>query len=684
MTESLRGKQIVIILSIVLIFSLLEWANAHRVYSKIFRDKVTLEQKQVETQINVLEQAQTEKIFLALRTLASDQTFCQLLKEKKREGLSRYLTASFLNWQNMGIDNIGVLDSGKKVILRLATPGLSGDNVKNFINLKGVPGEYEAKLVFGPLGYRFRVVIPVFYQNKLVGYLMGGMFWERIINEINDTAPNFGIVAFLENNQLKKLGFTPDMIQGKFINLGGSSLIAQNRDYPLEFLKELSRFSRSFPPAGIYKIAGSNYYLSVKKGSSGERIVFLTPVAENLKTFYGEIGVMSLLVVLELLVIGSIFAYFNREILKRENLVTAYLKQLNQKGLDKPFPENFQELGDCSVELKKFIKNTEELITSLTAEVELNRLLKNEKEEEGIYKILKNFLERKYKITDTAILILNESQNRLEIKALSGEVHCNPQILEDKEVCAVIARGRKVVKFPGSLDRCPEYRGSGFYACIPLIVGGEVKGVIHVTCATGEQEKLKRIERLVEIAVPYLYNARLLKALEYSSMIDELTKVYNRRFLVNFLEKEIAFCRRHGSQLGLILLDLDNFKHINDVYGHLMGDEVLKKVGEILRSTVRNQDVVARYGGEEFCVVLPAAGWQGSYEVAAKLKSAINELKFSEPGISVTASIGVTVFPEEAKNLEELLGVADKLLYLAKNAGKNRVVTLKDLDLPNS
>jgi len=682
-TESFWQKQLVLILGIVLIFSLLEWANAHQVHHKIFREKILTEQKLVENQLNLLERSQTEKILLVLRMLANDQKFCELLMKEDQNGLNRYLANVFFNLQSLGIDNVGILDPEKRVIVRMATPGLSGDNVKNFINLKGLPGEYDAKVVFGPLGYRFRVVIPVFYQNKLVGYLMGGMFWGRIIQEIENTSPDFGVVAFLDNDRLKKLGFNPEQFREKFINLGGSSLLAQNRDYSLEFLKELSQFTKDFPPAGIYQIAGFKYYLAVKKGSNGERIVFLTPVAESLAEFYQDIRQMVVLMVFELFLVGGILLYFNREILRREANVTKYLKMLNQEGLSKALPENLQEMGECSLELRKFIKNTQEFIANLATEVELNRLLKNEKEEEAIYKLLINFLERKFNLTDTAILILNESQNRLEVKALAGKIHCNPQILEDKEVCAAIARGREVVKFPGSLDQCPEYRGDSFYACIPLIVGGEVKGLIHVTCPQGEQEKLKRVERVVEIAAPYLYTARLLKALEYSSMIDELTKVYNRRFLVNFLEKEIAYCRRHGSSLGLILLDLDDFKLINDIYGHPVGDEVLKKVGEALRNTVRSQDVVARYGGEEFCVVLPATGWQGSYEVAEKLKEAISELKFSKP-LKATASVGVTVFPEEAKNLEELLGVADKLLYYAKNAGKNRVVSLKDIDLPNS
>ena len=683
MGESGGKKKYIVILSIVLFFSLLEWANAHRVHSKMLQEKAALEEMAVERELSIIQQGNGEKILLLLRMLANDPRFCELLVKKDQYNLRRYLTPVFINWQSQGIDNIGILDSEKKVVLRLATPELTGDNITNFLKTTGAFGEYEAKNVVGPLGYRFRVAIPVFYQNKLAGYLMAGMFWERLIREIKPNIADFGIVVFLEHSQFEGLGLRPDNIIGKFTKLENSFVLAQNRDYSLKFLNNLSKITRDFPQKGIYKVDEDSYYLVVKKGNSGERIVFLIPFVESISQFYRDAGRMGLLILLELSLIWVMLMYFNREIKEKEEKVTRFLKKLNQKEE----PTNLAELpmlGECSIELNKYVTNSQKMIANLENELKLNALLKKENEEQAIYKLLLNFLEEKYQVKDAAILVLNESQNRLEVKAIRGSIGCNPEILEDKEGCVAISRGREVVRIKGSLDRCPEYQGKSSYACMPLIIGGEVKGLIHVDFPADEQENMSQIKRIAEIAAPYLYNARLLKALEYSSIIDELTKVYNRRFFVNFLEKEIAFCRRFGSSLGLILLDLDDFKLINDIYGHPMGDEVLQRVGEVLKKKVRAQDVVARYGGEEFCVVLPGTGWQGSYEVAQKLKEAINELKFSDPGLKITASIGVTVFPEEAKNLEQLLGIADKLLYYAKNAGKNRVIGLKDLNFPNS
>ncbi|GAV25591.1 hypothetical protein ciss_15240 [Carboxydothermus islandicus] len=684
MKKSEWTKQIITLLVLILLFSLLLWANAHRVHEKMMVQITNLQQKDAEKQIEMLEKAQGEKILLVLKTVASDPEFCELLQKKDREGIKKYLSEAFISWSSFGIDNLGILDPSKTVVLRLATPELYGENLKGFLNLKGVPGEYESKVVLGPLGYRFRVAVPVFTEGKLIGFLMGGMNWERILEEASKAYPDLGVVVFIENNRLKALGLDAKKPYGKVINLGEVSLIAQNRDYPLAHLKELAKLSQKFSGVRVISLENLQYSMLAKKGNYGETIIYLTPVDKNLQEYHRDIGIMVLLISFELLAVGLVLYGFYQRNYGITGKVTNYLKVINEKGLQTTEELKVKEIGECSLELGRFIENTRKLVKSLEDEVELNRLLKNEKEEDAMYQLLINFLHQKYDINNAAILVLNESQNYLEVKALVGEIFCNAKILEDKDACLAISRGRIVFHFPGSLENCPQYTTPNNYACIPMIIGGEVKGLIHVTCKENNPEKLKKVERAVEIAAPYLYNARLLKVLEYTSMVDELTKVYNRRFLVNFLEKEIAFSRRHGKELGLILLDLDDFKLINDVYGHAAGDEVLRKVGEVLKQKVRAQDVVARYGGEEFCVVLPGTGWQGSYEVASKLKDALAELKFSEPGLKVTASIGVTVFPIEAKNLEELLGVADKLLYYAKNAGKNRVITLKDLDLPNS
>lgn len=158
------------------------------------------------------------------------------------------------------------------------------------------------------------------------------------------------------------------------------------------------------------------------------------------------------------------------------------------------------------------------------------------------------------------------------------------------------------------------------------------------------------------------------------SITDGLTQVFNRRYLVDFIEREMARCSRHGRPLSLVLIDVDHFKAVNDTHGHLAGDFVLREFASLLRPRVRREECLARYGGEEFCIVLPEAGRDASLHRADDLRKACAEHAFEFDGvrIPVTFSGGVAEKGCEVNALE-LLRRADDRLYLAKHAGRNQV-----------
>lgn len=160
------------------------------------------------------------------------------------------------------------------------------------------------------------------------------------------------------------------------------------------------------------------------------------------------------------------------------------------------------------------------------------------------------------------------------------------------------------------------------------------------------------------------------------SNTDHLTGLFNRRYLMDTLEKEVQRSVRKGGNLSLILLDIDHFKSVNDTYGHLQGDIVLQKVALCLQKELRNYDIAARYGGEEFIAVLPDASNKEAAFVADRVRMAVQSAKFSGDlsSLSITVSLGVSSFPSQnCSTVDGIIKLADDALYRAKESGRNKV-----------
>ncbi|WP_460537739.1 diguanylate cyclase [Chitinimonas naiadis] len=159
---------------------------------------------------------------------------------------------------------------------------------------------------------------------------------------------------------------------------------------------------------------------------------------------------------------------------------------------------------------------------------------------------------------------------------------------------------------------------------------------------------------------------------------DPLTGLYNRRYLDEVFGHELARSERDGRPLALVLIDLDHFKRLNDRYGHLAGDEVLRGVAEMLRQAVRESDLVFRFGGEELLLLMPAADAGDALQRSEAIRLQMAEHRFptGQGPLTVTLSAGMAVWPQHGKCLVSLLDAADKALYAAKHAGRNRVMAV--------
>ena len=239
-----------------------------------------------------------------------------------------------------------------------------------------------------------------------------------------------------------------------------------------------------------------------------------------------------------------------------------------------------------------------------------------------------------------------------------------------------------------SRRRRPRYRTDSFIA-MPLVGGHEVLGVICLTDRRDDQpfttEDVSVLRVLAAPAALALGREHALVQAEgyaLTAAIDPLSGAFNRRHFHMRLEEELQRSRRHALSLGFLMIDIDDFKGVNDSFGHLAGDAVIRDVAEILRRSVRVFDVCARFGGEEFAIIMPGSVVESAAMVAERIRERIESYRPTEYGlekISLTVSIGLAV-SSPGMSAHDLIDSADRALYLAKRAGKNRVrvATRKD------
>jgi diguanylate cyclase (GGDEF)-like protein len=275
------------------------------------------------------------------------------------------------------------------------------------------------------------------------------------------------------------------------------------------------------------------------------------------------------------------------------------------------------------------------------------------------------------------LYLVNASRNSAESAATWGDLE--PVYLFPPDECWAIRLGRSHQTASGN-PRCqhwlkvpPEWDT----LCVPLVAGGETQGVLALSDGAIDPGRQDFAHILAEQLGLSIANLKLRETLRAQSIRDELTGLYNRRYFDETLDREISRCRRSSRELVLIMVDLDHFKRFNDEFGHKAGDCVLQSLAHALGANVRTSDVPCRYGGEEFALVLPDTPLAEGRERAEQIRHRILETRLDfdgRPLPSMTASFGVAVFPLHAQNNADLVRAADRALYQAKEAGRNRVV----------
>lgn len=221
--------------------------------------------------------------------------------------------------------------------------------------------------------------------------------------------------------------------------------------------------------------------------------------------------------------------------------------------------------------------------------------------------------------------------------------------------------------------------GPSAYLCLPMMVESGALGLLHVvfsdeSLATREDDALFA-QRMSEQLGLALANFRLRETLRLEAMQDPLTGLFNRRFLEISLKREFARAARNNNSVAVMMLDVDHFKRFNDAHGHDAGDAVLRQLGQVLMENCRAVDLACRFGGEEFAVVIPDVTREEMTSWAERFLARVRVMKVIVDGLvlpQLTVSIGIASFPEHGEETAEVIQAADRALYAAKEAGRDR------------
>ncbi|HEV2247193.1 MAG TPA: diguanylate cyclase [Terriglobia bacterium] len=318
------------------------------------------------------------------------------------------------------------------------------------------------------------------------------------------------------------------------------------------------------------------------------------------------------------------------------------------------------------------LKRFSEAITECTSESE-------------VYDHILHALRDRFHPTQVIIFKLRPEEDFLEVVTslhpLPKDVHDWP-VIEGKNGCKAVRMGRPFRVNNVSVEPlCPGkfvLPEEGSYYCGPLIAGGIIIGAVRLQGVKGfwtpERESL--LESYLSSTASVLSNLQLLQTMREQANIDPLTGLYNRRFCKDYAGKLMAMARRKDTPLGFLILDLDHFKNINDVYGHEVGDRILKQFAKTITQSMRETNLTARLGGEEFVVVLPDTGAKACQVVAERIRNAVAHMNMPQvnekPLPNITVSLGIAVYPDHGATLEEMLQASDRALYESKRAGRNR------------
>jgi diguanylate cyclase (GGDEF)-like protein len=355
--------------------------------------------------------------------------------------------------------------------------------------------------------------------------------------------------------------------------------------------------------------------------------------------------------------------------------------------------------------VKKSIKKRKEIISNLKTVVSLKQKIREMETLNEVVQAINSSLEPKeilqtimektadlIKAEGWSVLLLDNARRELVFKAAAGKAGqklIGMRLKVGQGVAGWVARyGQSLIvpdvtkdpRFYSGVDKKTKFKTESIL-CVPMRSRDKIIGVVEVVNKVGgepfTQDDLEIFENLVAHITIALENAKMYQKMEEATQIDDLTKLYNIRYCNQYLDNFLISRKGKHGLISLIFLDIDFFKLVDDNFGHLVGSETLRVLGERLIRVVRDGDIVVRYGGDEYIVILPNTDKKTAAVVAERIRKEVSKepfYAFENKKFHISVTLGIATYPKDAKTRDELIGKADKAMYQGKLTGRNKVV----------
>lgn len=349
-------------------------------------------------------------------------------------------------------------------------------------------------------------------------------------------------------------------------------------------------------------------------------------------------------------------------------------------------------LQESNLKLVQSLTRLEQRTLELTYLNEMGELIQACLTMEEAFSISSRFLKKIFPRESGAVFLSGKATNIVEAVVVWGE-SLKGELVFSRDDCWAFRKGHiHIIGESSAGDICRHIGDEDdvSYICIPMMAQGSAIGMLHIQRNLSSHDKKEEIEelwpgdkeRLMTAVAEHLSlafaNLRLQESLRKQAVHDSLTGLFNRRYMMEMLEREVRRAARAGISVGVIMMDLDHFKNINDNYGHESGDVVLQEIGRFLQTHVRQEDIVCRYGGEEFIVIMPGTSLDVCKARARSLWDGIKDIQIQVEGCTIShlsVSIGIAMSSDKSiTDASELLRMADAALYKAKEKGRDTIV----------
>jgi diguanylate cyclase (GGDEF)-like protein len=354
-----------------------------------------------------------------------------------------------------------------------------------------------------------------------------------------------------------------------------------------------------------------------------------------------------------------------------------------------------EELRTANAKLGEWVGELERRAQVTLLMNEMAELLQSCRTMDEFSIVVSRFAARIFEREQGAVFVVSSSRSALELVTQWGGVQV-PERVFPPHGCWALRRGR-IHRSGGSTlgPECEHAHGSNGveYICIPMMGQGEALGILHIgrtspgitgaseLSALVEESRLRTTIAVAEHVALALANLKLRETLRKQAIRDPLTGLFNRRYMEESLERELVRAERSQTSVAGIMIDIDHFKRFNDTFGHAAADFALRNTSELIRASIRADDIACRYGGEELVVILPDTPMPEALERAELLRKVISEQQLRFNGVAlgaITASFGVAASPGHGLTSESLLRNADEALYDAKRRGRNQVCAKRE------